>query len=168
MFFTSFWLSFAMALYLIGKNSKDLNKMDIEKHDFKSTLLFFIIGVQGGCISSLTGTGIDILTFSFLTLYFGICVKIATPTSVVLMGINSLVGFLVKGTFIEGGIAPEAWNYLLVCIPIVIVGAPLGAIFITDKSRHFIEKLLFIGGIDETWHGKIDPILRIANLSTAT
>jgi uncharacterized protein len=37
---------------------------------------------------------------------------------------------------------PESWDFLLVCIPVVIIGAPLGAIYISEKSKHFVEKIL--------------------------
>lgn len=141
MFFTSFWLSFGAALLVINKRK---NQQVLEEVKNFSKLQFIIIGLLGGVISGLVGTGIDILTFSFLTLALGVCVKVATPTSVVLMGINSLVGFIFKSNFIEGGMAQDAWNYLLVCIPIVIIGAPFGSVFISNKSKDFIQKLLMV------------------------
>ena len=40
----------------------------------------------------VTGSGVDICSFSILSLLFRISEKISTPTSIVLMAINSLVG----------------------------------------------------------------------------
>jgi hypothetical protein len=37
------------------------------------------------------------------------------------MGINAAVGFLWKGG-VRGGMAPEAWDYWWVCVPIVVAG----------------------------------------------
>jgi uncharacterized membrane protein YfcA len=141
MFFTSFWLSFGAALLVINKRR---DQQVFEEIKAFSKIQFFTIGLLGGVISGLVGTGIDILTFSYLTLALGVCVKVATPTSVVLMGINSLIGFLFKSNFIEGGMAQDAWNYLLVSIPIVIIGAPFGSVFISNKSKDFIQKLLLV------------------------
>lgn len=141
MFFTSFWLSFGAALLVINKRR---DQQVFEEIKAFSKIQFFTIGLLGGVISGLVGTGIDILTFSYLTLALGVCVKVATPTSVVLMGINSLIGFIFKSNFIEGGMAQDAWNYLLVCIPIVIIGAPFGSVFISNKSKEFIQKLLIV------------------------
>jgi len=93
-------------------------------------------------ISSITGSGLDIVTFSLLVLRLRISEKIATPTSVVLMGCNALVGALYRGQ-IQGELAPAAWNYWWVCVPIVVVGAPFGARFIKDKSRLYVSALLY-------------------------
>ena len=68
----------------------------------------------------------------------------ATPTSVVLMGLNSAVGFFVRVQFVKPEILEQIWDYWLVCIPVVIIGAPLGALFISDKSKEFIERLLIL------------------------
>lgn len=52
--------------------------------------------------------------------------KTATPTSVILMAINTAVGFFFKGFWL-GGMLPEAVGYWLVCVPVVTIGAPVGA-----------------------------------------
>lgn len=46
-----------------------------------------------GILTAVTGSGIDIYSFSILTLLFRINEKVATPTSVVLMFLNSIAGF---------------------------------------------------------------------------
>lgn len=142
MFFTSFWLSFGFVIILVIMKKEQFGKRSFGNLSLKDSLNFFIVGILGGGITSLIGTGIDTLTFSFLTLYFRVCPKVATPTSVILMGLNSLFGFAIKGLFIPEGMSSESINYLLVSLPIVIIGAPLGAIFINERSRAFVEKLL--------------------------
>ena len=135
--FTSIWLSFALVLYFAQK--KEFKNQDI----LHSTSLWpiLIFSFLGGIITALTGSGVDILTFSLAILYFHISEKIATPTSVVLMAINSMAGIFIKGLFI-GGIEAKAYEYWLVCLPVVIIGAPFGAIFIFQKSKQFLIRLL--------------------------
>jgi uncharacterized membrane protein YfcA len=110
----------------------------------------------GGIVTSLTGSGLDIVVFALLTLRYRISENVATPTSVVLMGFNSVVGFLthlflvptpegaLPGEYLMGDFQMEAFHYLLVCIPIVVIGAPAGARFIRDKSREFVAGILYV------------------------
>lgn len=92
---------------------------------------------------SRRGSGLDIVTFSVLVLVFSVHEGIATPTSVVLMATNTVVGFLWREGF-GGGVADAAWEYWYVCIPIVVVGAPLGARFIRNRSRMFVVAILYV------------------------
>ncbi|RMD98602.1 MAG: sulfite exporter TauE/SafE family protein, partial [Calditrichaeota bacterium] len=98
--------------------------------------------IIGGTVSGITGSGLDIVTFSLLVLAFRLNEKVATPTSVVLMGMNALAGFLYKQGF-SVGMAESAWNYWYVCIPIVVIGAPAGARFIRNRSRLFVAGFLY-------------------------
>ncbi|BBM82138.1 sulfite exporter TauE/SafE family protein [Candidatus Uabimicrobium amorphum] len=141
-FFTSLWLSFAVALYLVNRQDQREVVSQISNFQSKDALNLCIVGVFGGVVSGITGSGIDIITFSLLTLHYQINEKVATPTSVVLMAVNSCFGFFLNG-FVFTNISPEAWNYWLVCIPVVVVGAPLGAWFIKQKSRVFITRFLY-------------------------
>lgn len=102
--------------------------------------LFAAIGVVGGTFAASTGSGIDTLTFIVLTLAFGLNEKVSTPTTVVIMGLNSVVGFFVHGVVMQDiGIV---WEYWLACIPIVILGAPLGAYVAGRVGRDVIIYLL--------------------------
>ncbi len=154
MFFVSFWLAFAGALYLINRNRK--REIFYEIVDFKvgrAGLVLITAGILGGIVTSITGSGLDIVTFSLLTLRYRVSEKVATPTSVVLMAINSIVGFLVHLFLVNtpvdgtaywlGDFQVEARNYWLVCIPIVVIGAPSGAMFIRERSREFVAGLLY-------------------------
>ena len=73
-------------------------------------------GFLGGIFSSISGSGIDICSFACLTLLFRISEKTATPTSVVLMAINTVVGFLYRN-YGQGGVEEDAWGLWLVCVP---------------------------------------------------
>ena len=93
-------------------------------------------------ITSIFGSGIDIFTFCLLTLHYRISEKVATPTSVVLMTINTIFGFLLH-VFIIKDFEETAFNYWLVSIPVVVIFAPMGALFISKRSREFVARLLY-------------------------
>jgi uncharacterized membrane protein YfcA len=141
-FFTSLWLSFAVALYGINRDQKRCTSSAIQQCGPRECLLLMAIGVIGGIVSSLTGSGLDIMTFALLTLLFRVSEKIATPTSVVLMAGNAIVGFAWRGV-IQNQLPTEAWNYWYVCIPVVVAGAPMGAYFIRWRTRQFVARVLY-------------------------
>ena len=140
MLFTSVWLAFAVALWLINRSDRPtLGDIEAPSPTLRSVL--FLTGIVGGMVTSITGSGLDILTFSLLVLLCRVSEQVATPTSVVLMGINALVGAAWKGT-LGAGLAPTAWDYWWVCVPVVVLGAPLGAQVIRHCSRQVIARLL--------------------------
>lgn len=101
---------------------------------------FALLGIAGGTFAAQTGSGIDMLTFIVLTLAFGINEKISTPTTVIIMALNSIVGSGLRVAQSDIGIV---WEYWLVAVPIVIVGAPLGATVASYLKRdHIIIFLL--------------------------
>lgn len=103
---------------------------------------FLAVGVFGGIFSAQVGSGIDMLTFMVLTLAFGIDEKISTPTTVIIMAINSLVGFILHGIILDD--IGEMWNYWLVAVEVVIIGAPLGAWVISRIHRHTVINFLIL------------------------
>lgn len=143
MLFATTWLAFAFALFWINRYRERETLTEIAGFGRRHALLLFSAGVVGGSISSITGSGIDITLFALLVLRLGLCEKLATPTCVVLMALNSLVGFLWKGA-VRGDIAPAAWSFWWVCVPVVVLGAPFGARFIKHRSRSFVACLLYV------------------------
>jgi uncharacterized membrane protein YfcA len=105
-----------------------------------SMAMYVAIGVAGGVFAANTGSGIDIATFIVLTLAIGINEKVSTPTTVIIMAINSIVGFALQGLVV--GDLGIAFNYWLVAIPVVIIGAPLGAFAASYATRDMIIGLL--------------------------
>jgi uncharacterized membrane protein YfcA len=106
-------------------------------------LTIVFVGVIGGGLSALLGSGLDIFSFSYVTMRYHLSEKVATSTSVIIMAINSITGFILH-YFIINDFGNQEFNYWLVCIPIVVFGAPLGAYFINNKTRGFISKFLYI------------------------
>jgi uncharacterized membrane protein YfcA len=155
MFFASVWLSFALALYLVNRDrDREIFHRIVDFEPLRAGSVLMAAGFLGGVVTSITGSGLDILVFSLLALRYRICETVATPTSVVLMAFNSVVGFL-SHLFLTatpadgvaywmGDFQKEALYYLLVCIPVVVIGAPAGARFIRDKSRKFVAGILYV------------------------
>ncbi|MEM9292679.1 MAG: sulfite exporter TauE/SafE family protein [Acidobacteriota bacterium] len=151
-FFVSTWLAFAFALFWLNRVKDREVSSGILEFGPRQRALLLLTGAVGGMITAITGSGLDIATFALLTLRFRVSEKIATPTSVVLMAWNASVGFAWQGLAGTSGLEPEAWRYWAVCIPVVVVGAPLGAWFIKSRSRLFIAGLLYTSiGIQAVW-----------------
>ncbi len=143
MIFVSFWLSFAFVLFYLN-NIKGRITID-RLHDLgpNEKILLSATGFCGGILTSLLGSGIDILTFSLVTLRYNLSEKVATPTSVIIMALNSIFGFLLHAIVI-GDFGGAEFSYWILCIPVVVIGAPLGAYTISRFHRLNIAGLLYI------------------------
>ncbi len=142
MFFFSFWLSFGFVLLFINQIKTRLVNQQLPKLVWYEKLLFLLVGIIGGILSSMLGNGLDILTFSFVTLRYNLSEKIGVPTSVIIMAINSIVGFSLH-LFVLEDISSVEYNYWLVSIPIVIFGAPLGSYFISKLNRLNVVNFIY-------------------------
>lgn len=143
MMFVSFWLSFGIALWVVNfiNHRKSESKLPNLSGYQKGEL--FAVAIVGGIFSSILGNGLDICTFSYVVMKYRLSEKIATPTSVILMASNAVVGFFLHSVVFDT-MQVEAYNYLLVCIPVVIFGAPVGAFVINKVGRKTIATLLII------------------------
>lgn len=141
--FTALVTSFAITLYLLNRGLKHRHE-NIPTQSARARNLLLTAGFLGGMMSGLVGNGIDIITFSLLVLFFRVNEKVATPTSVILMAINSCVGFALHG-FVIGGFSELVQSYWLAAVPVVVVGAPLGAFICSRMSRETIAwALIFL------------------------
>jgi len=140
MLFTVMVVSFAMTLFLLNRGLSLRNK-NLQKCNRQEILCLLATGFLGGIMSGLVGNGIDVITFSVMVLLFRINEKIATPTSVILMAINAIFGFFLH-YFYFGGFNETVHAYWLAAIPVVVLGAPLGAILCYYMSRVFIVNFL--------------------------
>ncbi|MFM2393634.1 MAG: hypothetical protein RLZZ546_1616, partial [Bacteroidota bacterium] len=143
LFFVSLWLAFGIVLWFVN-TIKNRNIQD--KLPFLSTydiFLLLIFGFIGGIISSIFGTGINIFSFCFVVIYYHLNEKVATPSSVIIMAIETLIGFTMHKYWMNdfNETSKEMW---LACIPFVIFLAPLGAWFISRISRKWVASLLYI------------------------
>ncbi len=143
MLFVSFWLSFGVVLYYINViyKRKTIDRLPNLGNTEKISIV--LVGIIGGGLSSLLGSGLDIFSFSYVTMRYHLNEKIATPTSVIIMAINSVTGFFLH-YFIINDFGQQEFNYWILCIPVVVFGAPLGAYFINNRTRGFISKFLYV------------------------
>ncbi len=99
-------------------------------HDFDRRA-GFLVGLLGGLfVASITGVGIDMLVYCVLVLLAQADLKIAIPTSVLLMAFTSLVGIATRA--VTTGAQPGTFENWLAAAPVVALGAPLGA-FVVDR-----------------------------------
>lgn len=142
LFFVSLWLSFGLVLWYENRHPERYVYEQIQnfgKSDIGRLLLF---GFIGGIISSIFGTGINIFTFCLMTIYYGINEKVAVPSSVLIMTMETLLGFFIHAGVIKDfqQLAFEMW---IACIPFVIVFAPLGAYVVSKLPRKAIATFLY-------------------------
>jgi uncharacterized protein len=142
LFFVSLYLSFGIALWLQNRRSQRevFDKIENFKDSDKGRLIIF--GLIGGIISSIFGTGINIFTFCLMTIYYRVSEKVATPSSVIIMTIETILGLFIHTQLIND-FQPEAFEIWLACVPFVAIFAPLGAFVISKMPRKGIATLLY-------------------------
>jgi len=91
------------------------------------------IGLAGGLVASVVGVGIDMVFYAVLVLLYRADLKVAIPTSVIVMAFTSLVG--VASAAVLGTLQPEAFGHWIAAAPVVAVGAPFGALVVQYLPR---------------------------------
>jgi len=127
--FAVVWASFGMLhLYRIGEIASHTGMTEFdERWDFRVGVA--LGALAGATVASVTGVGIDMVLYAALVLLFRADLKIAIPTSVVIMAFTSLLGVSVKT--LSTGLAPGVYEHWLAAAPVVALGAPIGA-FVVD------------------------------------
>ncbi len=166
--FTVMVVSLAMTLWVLNRGYRLYNN-SIPNKGYREYAILVLAGFVGGLLTGLVGNGIDIFCFSVMILLFRLSEKIATPTSVVLMALNSIVGFMLH-LFYMGGFNPQVQEYWLSAVPIVVVGAPLGAWVCSRMNNktiaNFLILLIVIELISTLWILKFSNILILTALAT--
>lgn len=100
-------------------------------------------GLLGGLLSGLAAVGENTIMFAVLVLGFRVCERVVTPTTVVLLTIVTWTGFATHALVIGDFTGPvvDMW---LAAVPVVAVGAPLGALVMTRMSRATIVRILYV------------------------
>lgn len=141
--FVCIWFTFAFALFLLNRYRGRKTYQRIPEFKMWKAIVLLLTGFMGGIFSAFSGSGLDICSFSVLTLLFRVTEKTATPTSVILMAGNTLVGFFWRQVMI-GGVSVDAWEFTGVCIPVVVIGAPLGSLIGTHFHRLVLAGLVYL------------------------
>ncbi|KAJ1359600.1 hypothetical protein KIN20_018369 [Parelaphostrongylus tenuis] len=137
MLFVSIWSSFAIALYMLNNEKRRKTYLVIPMFKLWKAIVLVCTGFIGGVFTAFTGSGVDICIFSIITLLFRVSEKTATPTTIVLMGMNSVIGVYYRSVW-EDDISPLAVDYVKVTVPVAVTLAPIGSFL----GSHFHRKVL--------------------------
>lgn len=151
LFFVSLWVAMGVALWHTSRVRGARASIFRAHGSVRWELL--AVGVAGGVVSGLVGTGLDLLTFAWVVLRYRLSETIATPSSVVLMAANSWMGSLFLAAT-GPGLAPQAWHLLSAAAPVVCLFAPLGAWFIRGKDPAYVRAIL-LGSIAAQYVGAV-------------
>ena len=154
-------------LMFLSLRSSDHGRMRVPHWNWRVWLGLAVAGALGGALSSLTGTGVNVLLFLFIVVMAGLHPSVGVPTSIIAMAIISVVGLVSLG-LVDGqlnvalspdgrevvsvageAVAPlEASRYdllglWLAAVPIVAWGAPLGTYAVHRfRANHLV---VFVG-----------------------
>ncbi|WP_051407294.1 sulfite exporter TauE/SafE family protein [Nocardia sp. CNY236] len=101
-----------------------------------------LAGSIGGLLSGIAAVGENTIMFVALVLLFRVSEKTVTPTTVVLMTMVTLAGFAASS--IEGSFTGPVVDMWLAAVPVVCIGAPLGALICTRLSSASIARILYV------------------------
>ncbi|SDZ94557.1 sulfite exporter TauE/SafE family protein [Microbulbifer marinus] len=133
--------------------------------DFRVGLL--LGGVAGFSAVSVTGVGIDMVIYAALVLLSRVDLKVAIPTSVVIMAFASVIGVVVKS--LAGEWQPGVFGNWLAAAPVVALGAPLGVFvvgLIGRKPTLLVVAVLCVGQFVWACASELDT-LGVAGLGLA-
>ena len=131
--FASMWCSFG--LLHLRRINEITGYEGMTPHDIAfDHKVGFAVGLLGSLsMARITGVGVDMLIYMVLVLWCHADLKIAIPTSVVLMAFTSLIGISVK--LLIGDLQPGTFGNWLAAAPVVVVGAPFGALVVSRVGR---------------------------------
>jgi len=100
-----------------------------------------LVGLGSGLtVVAVTGVGVDMVLYTVLVMLCRTDLKIAIPSSVLVMAFGSLVGIATKAA--TTGLQPGVYENWLAAAPVVALGAPLGVFAVELVGRK--PTLLFV------------------------
>ncbi len=144
--FAVLWGSFGVLhLYRISEIAGHEGMTDFdERWDHR---VGFVLGLGASLLAvSVTGVGIDMVIYAALVLLCRADLKIAIPTSVVIMAYTSVYGVVIKS--LTNSWQPGVYENWLAAAPVVALGAPLG-VFVVEligrKPTLLVVAVLCVG-----------------------
>jgi uncharacterized protein len=141
--FTVMVSSLGVALLLLNRRDLAVRHLGVPVFGATEKSLIVLAGFVGGLMSGLAGCGENIVVFMVMVLLFRVSEKIATPTTVVLMTMVTITGFALH-VLVVRDFTRTVTSYWLAAVPVVSVGAPLGAILCSKMSRRAIVNVLLV------------------------
>ncbi len=119
-----------------------------------------VIGfLSGATVVPVSGVGVDMVLYTVLVLVCRADLKIAIPTSVIIMAWGSVVGILTKSLFT--GVQAGVYENWLAAAPIVALGAPLGVFVVNVIGRKptlLVVAVLCVGQLLWTLYQESDSL----------
>ena len=140
-FFTAMVTSLALVLLLHGRGVDVFRNDAVPIFGARERWILLFAGALGGTLSGLIGCGENIVVFMVMVVLFRVNEKIVTPTTVLLMWMVTAAGFLLHLVVVRD-FPPRVISYWLAAVPVVVVGAPLGALLCSRIERHTIVYIL--------------------------
>ena len=123
-----------------------------------------LFAIFGGILSSQIGSGADIACFFYGSFYNTILLRRSdnnreaqqisanslTAVSVIVMANTSVFGFILRLTTRLDStmkVDDDVYCALAACAPIVVLGAPIGSMFLTPSNQQRLKHLFYILGI---------------------
>lgn len=139
--FTTLLTSLALALLILHLRRIDDRNERLTLFGGREKAVIAAVGFAGGLVSAMVGVGENTVAFFVMVMLFRISEKIATPTTVILMAIVSLAASCTHA-FVLHDLAGPIPGYWLAAVPVVVVGAPAGAVICSKMSRRTIRLIL--------------------------
>lgn len=131
--FAVIWASFGV-LHLYRTDAICRNEGETPAaHRFDRNVGFAVGLIAGATVASVTGVGIDMILYAMMVLLMRADLKVAIPTTVILMAFTSLIGIAAKE--LGGGVQPGVYGNWLAAAPVVALGAPFGAFIVNRTGR---------------------------------
>lgn len=140
MLFTVLQTSFALALWWHNRDPAADRHQTLQRFGGLEKFSLLGFGMLGGLISGMLGSGLEIMVFSLLVLWFRLCEKAATPTVIVMMALTSWSAFAMIAA--TGQFVAPVKDYWLAAVPIVAMGAPFGVYVCSRMSRLAVVRVL--------------------------
>lgn len=145
-FFAIIWASFGV-LHLYRTRDICANVGETPAaHRFDRNVGFGVGLLGGAFIASITGVGIDMILYAVMVLLMRADLKVAIPSSVIIMAFASVTAISIKMAL--GTVHPEVFGNWLSAAPVVALGAPFGALIVALVGRRltlFVVAILCIG-----------------------
>jgi uncharacterized protein len=130
--FACMWMSFA--ILTIAKNREFCSITGTRSITSTAAIYVgFCVGITGGIIASVIGTGVEMLLYIALVLLYRCDLKIAVPTAVSAMAMTSVIGVVAR--LCVSNISSDVKMKFLAAGPLVIFGAPIGTYIVSVIPR---------------------------------
>lgn len=173
--FAVLWASFGVLHLARVDEIVGFSALSAGRSQLAVSTAFGVSLIGGLTVTSTTGVGVDMLLYVLMVLLFRIDLKVAIPSSVILMATTSVVGIVSRNLLGATGFAPrvpyEVFANWLAAAPVVALGAPFGALMVALLPRALtlrVVSVLCVGQLGWTlWNERaaIDGLILTATVA---